>query len=248
VIRKALFLPVATASTLFFSLVAVVGGLVRAPKGLFDWIHRNWARSVLGAAGVRIEAKGLEHVHEGRAYVFVSNHQSFFDVWTMMATLPASIRFVAKQELARIPIFAAACRAAGHVFIDRRDAVAAGEAIRVAGQQMEKEGLSLFFFPEGTRSADGKLRRFKKGSFALAIETQLELVAVAIDGGAKVQPKGARLPNAGTVRLRCAPAISMRGMTGEQRDLLTRDTRETVAGMLEELKALPADAGPGNRA
>jgi 1-acyl-sn-glycerol-3-phosphate acyltransferase len=181
VIRKALFLPVATASTLFFSLVAVVGGLVRAPKGLFDWIHRNWARSVLGAAGVRIEAKGLEHVHEGRAYVFVSNHQSFFDVWTMMATLPASIRFVAKQELARIPIFAAACRAAGHVFIDRRDAVAAGEAIRVAGQQMEKEGLSLFFFPEGTRSADGKLRRFKKGSFALAIETQLELVGRATE-------------------------------------------------------------------
>jgi len=236
-IRKTLFLPIGVASTLFFSLVAVAGGWVRAPKGLYDWVHRNWARSLLGAAGVRVQAKGLEHLRADRAYVFVSNHQSFFDIWTMMATLPASVRFVAKQELARVPIFASACRSAGHVFIDRRDAAGASQAIRVAARRMEAEGLSLVFFPEGTRSPDGELRRFKKGSFALAIETQLELVPVAVEGGGRVQPRGSWLPNAGTVQVRCASPISMRGMTGEQRDVLTQDTRETVAAMLEELRA-----------
>jgi 1-acyl-sn-glycerol-3-phosphate acyltransferase len=110
VIRTAWFVVVTFLSTLFFSLTAVVGGLVRAGRGWYDWVHRNWARSLLWAAGVRVEAQGVEHVRPGEAHLFVSNHQSLFDVWAMMAVLPVSLRFVTKKELGRIPIFGAACR------------------------------------------------------------------------------------------------------------------------------------------
>lgn len=239
-IRKILFVPTVVLSTLFFSLVAVVGGLLRAPKKLHDWVHRNWSRSLLRVAGVRVRAEGLEPLRPDEPYVFVSNHQSFFDIWALMATLPASIRFVAKRELAKIPVFASACRAAGHVLIDRRDAAAAGRAIRAAAGRMESEGLSLVLFPEGTRSPSGRLRRFKKGSFALAIETQATLVPVAVEGGGRVLPKGARLPTSGALCIRCAPPVSLAGMDAGDRDRLVETTRARIASMLEELR--PRDA------
>ena len=247
-IRTGLFYVVTFTSTLFFSLTAVVGGLIRAPRGWYDWIHRNWSRSLLWAAGVEVEAEGLEHVRSDKGLIIVSNHQSMFDIWTMMAALPVSLRFVAKGELGRIPIFGAACRSAGHVFIDRSDPIRASAAIRAAGERMAREGLSLVFFPEGTRSPDGGLRRFKKGSFALAIETQADLVPLAIDGGARVLPKGARRVRPGIIRLECAPAVPLRGLTTDDRDDLTRRTRETVESMLEGLQGRGEPALPPGEA
>lgn len=235
-IRTAWFAMVTFVSTLFFSLLGVVGGLVRAGRGWYDWIHRHWSRSLLRAAGVRVEAEGLEHVRPDGAHVVVSNHQSLFDVWALMAALPASLRFVTKQELGRIPIFGAACRSAGHVFIDRGNAARASQAIRAAGERMRREGLSLVLFPEGTRSPNGELKRFKKGAFTLAIETQADLVPVAIDGGGRILSRGSRRVRPGTIRLRCAPPIPLRGMTAADRDPLVDGTRDTVEGLLRELR------------
>jgi len=236
VIRTGFFYVATSVSTLFFSVTAVVGGLTRAGRGWYDWVHRNWARSVLWAAGVEVRVEGLQHVRPYEGQLFMSNHQSMFDIWTMMATLPASLRFVTKAELGRVPIFGAACRSAGHVFIDRRDPVGASQAIRAAGERMTEEGLSLVLFPEGTRSPDGGLRRFKRGSFSLAIETQEDLIPVAIDGGARVLPKGARKVRPGVIRLECGPSIRLRGLTIADRDDLTRRTRQAVESMLEGLQ------------
>lgn len=235
-IRNAWFGVVTFLATLFFSLMGVAGGIVRAGRGWYDWIHRGWSRSILGAAGVRVEAEGLEHLRPGEAHLFISNHQSMFDVWALMAVLPVSLRFVTKQELGRIPIFGAACRSAGHVFIDRSNAARASEAIRAAGKRMQSEGLSLVLFPEGTRSRDGGLGRFKKGAFALAIETQADLVPVAIDGGGRVLPRGARRVRPGVIRLRCATPVPLRGMTAADRDSLAEGTRDTVERMLNRLR------------
>jgi 1-acyl-sn-glycerol-3-phosphate acyltransferase len=248
VIRTAWFVVVTFLSTLFFSLTAVVGGLVRAGRGWYDWVHRNWARSLLWAAGVRVEAQGVEHVRPGEAHLFVSNHQSLFDVWAMMAVLPVSLRFVTKKELGRIPIFGAACRSAGHVFIDRANPTVASEAIRAAGKRMERDGLSLVLFPEGTRSPDGRLKRFKKGAFALAIETQADLVPIGIDGGGALLPRGARRVRPGVIRLRCAARVPLRGMTAADRDALVERTRDTVGQLLERLRGEPGGHDPRSTA
>jgi len=236
VIRVLWFRLVVVLSTAFFSLLAVLGGLVRAPRGHYDWIHRNWGRRVLAAAGVTVAIEGLEHAPPGKAQILVANHQSMLDIWALMATVPASLRFVAKEELARIPIFAAACRAAGHVFIDRGNAVKAAGAIRAAGDRMRREGLTLVLFPEGTRSRDGSLGRFRRGAFALAIETGADLVPVAIEGGGRVLERGAKRVRPGTIRIRLAPPVPLAGLGAEDRDALVEDTRGTVAAMLEDLR------------
>lgn len=235
-IRTLWFRLVVVVSTAFFSLLGVLGGLVRAPHGLYDWIHRNWAGSILAAAGARIVVDGLEHSTPGRAQILVANHQSMLDIWALMAAVPASLRFVAKEELSRIPIFAAACRAAGHVFIDRTQAGKAAGAIRAAGERMRREGLTLVLFPEGTRSSDGALGRFRRGSFALAIETRADLIPVAIEGGGRILGRGAKQVRPGTIRIRLAPPVPLEGVAPEDRDALVDQTRETVAGMLADLR------------
>ncbi len=242
---------VAFPSTIFFSLVAIVAGLLRAPKSTFDWVHRNWSRSVLRAAGVEVRVTGLEHVVPDGAQIFVSNHQSMFDIWALFATLPVSLRFVAKKEMSRIPILSRAMRAAGHVFIDRQDRVQAAEAMRRAGKRMLREGLSLGLFPEGTRARDGRLKPFKKGTFVLAIETQTTLVPVVVDGGREIivdggggRPKFRLRPR--PIEIRCAEPIPLSGLTTADRDELLARTRAEIVRLLEEVRRSPP--GPAGSA
>ena len=230
--RTALFYPVLVVSTFVFSTLAVLGGAVGAGAGLFDWIHRSWGRVLLRAAGVRLEVEGLEHVARDSGQIIVANHQSYFDIWALFAALPVSLRFVAKRELSRIPILASAMRRAGHVFIDRDRASSAGEAIRAAGERVRDEALTLVLFPEGTRSRDGELGRFLRGSFALAIEMQVPLVPTAISGGRGVFPPGSRRVRSGTMTIRLAPPISLEGMDTAGRGTLMEETRGTIAALL----------------
>ena len=238
-IRSLVFGIVVFISTMFFSLVGIAAGLLRAPKGAYDWVHRNWSRTVLRTAGVEVRVSGLENVEPGGAQIFVCNHQSMFDIWALFATLPVSLRFIAKKELSRIPIFAHAMRYAGHVFIDRGDRAQAAGAMRRAGERMQAEGLSLGLFPEGTRSRDGVLGPFKKGTFALAIETQTTLVPIALDGGAEITADTLRI-RPRPVLISCGDPIPLRGMTAADRDELTARARSRIGEMLESARSAPS--------
>lgn len=235
-IRTCVFYAVAVPSTILFCLLSVVGGLLGAKHVFFDWVHRNWARGLLWVAGIRIDVEGLEHLKNGRPQIIMVNHQSFLDIWALMSVLPASLRFVAKSELAKVPLLAVAMRAAGHVFIDRERASSTVDTIRSAGVRMHEEGLSLVLFPEGTRSYDGELGRFLRGSFALAIETGAHLVPVAVDGGHVVCPRGSWRISAGTLSIRLAPAISLSECSSSDRDRLSVDTRATIKSMLDRVR------------
>jgi 1-acyl-sn-glycerol-3-phosphate acyltransferase len=235
VIRTAWFWIVTVPATAFFSTVSIAGGLIRAPASLHDWVHRNWGRTELWAAGVRTRVRGLENVSHTSPQIFVANHQSIFDIFAILAYVPASVRFVAKKELGRIPIFALAMRAAGHVFIDRNDRRGASEAMRVAGERMKRDRLSLGLFPEGTRSPTGSLREFKRGTFALAIGTQVSIVPLAVDGGYRVSTRG-RI-RAGWMDVSLGAPMPTEGKTAEDRDEVLAAVRGEIAGMLEAGRA-----------
>lgn len=242
-LRFAAFLLVGAPVTGLFSILALAGAPLRAGKGYFDWIHRTWSRILLRLAGVRVKADGLEHLRAGGPQVLVCNHQSLFDILALFVALPLSLRFVAKMELSRIPLFSRAMRRAGHVFIDRGDRSQAIRAMERAGERMREEGLSLGLFPEGTRSREGRLRRFKKGAFVLAIDTQTDLVPVAVQGGAAILPKGRRRLEARPIRIRCGPPIPLEGMDHGDRDEVMHRARDTIAAMLHQLRAEAAAAG-----
>ena len=233
-IRTALFYAALIPSTGFFSILAVLLGRSRWGRAVIDWIDRNWARSLLAAAGVRVRVRGLEHLDRGGPQILVANHQSYFDVWALMAVVPASLRFVAKGEIARIPLLGKAMEAAGHIFIDRDQARSARDTLRRAGRRMREGGLSLVLFPEGTRSADGELGRFLRGSFWLAIETGAPLVPVAIDGGYRVYPRGSKRVTPGRITVCLGAPISPAEAGVARPGTLMRDVRTAIEVMLRE--------------
>jgi 1-acyl-sn-glycerol-3-phosphate acyltransferase len=215
---------------------AVVGPVVIALSGnpeRSDRLIRLWCEAVVHAAGIRGEVLGLENLPE-RTCVFVSNHQSNFDAPFIFARIPRHIRFVAKRELFRIPIFGAAVKAMGNIRVERTGVESDRKAIESAVEQVRTVS-SILFFAEGTRSVDGRLRAFKKGAAILAIDAQVPVVPVALAGAHDVTPKGGLWVRSGRpVVLSLGRPISTEGMTRADRDMLTEKAHEAVAGLLEQ--------------
>jgi 1-acyl-sn-glycerol-3-phosphate acyltransferase len=239
-LRTAWFWIVTIPATAFFSTVSIVGGLLRGPAGLHDWVHRNWGRTELWAAGVSVDVGGIGNVSRTTPQIFVSNHQSIFDIFAILAHVPASVRFVAKRELGHIPLLASAMRAAGHVFINRQDRRSASRAMRAAGQRMTSDVLSLGLFPEGTRSRTGELKEFKRGTFVLAIETQVPILPMAVDGGYRISRQG-RI-RSGSMRLSIGEPLPTEGCTVRDRDEVLYRVREQIESMLEAGRFGPASS------
>ena len=198
-----------------------------------DELPRRWARALLKAAGTRVELENLERIDPDRPQILVANHASYFDVLAMLAYVPGKLRFVAKKELADVPVFGPAWRACGHVSIDRQNAESAHRSLDLIRRRIEEERPTVVLFPEGTRSASGELRPFKKGAFVLAIQTGAEVVPAARFGTREIMRKGSWMIRTGrTIRLRFGEPLSVRGLGMEDRDALTRRAHDAVAALL----------------
>jgi 1-acyl-sn-glycerol-3-phosphate acyltransferase len=184
------------------TLYTIVLGAASIVSSLFDrrgyFAHRcarAWSWLILRTTGVRVHVEGLERIAPGTTYVFVSNHQSIYDTPVVFSSLPYQLRIIAKESLAKFPVLGWHLRRGGHLFVDRRHPDRGGILRR--WRALVSEGLSLIIYAEGTRSPDGRVARFKAGSFLLAIQAGLPIVPVAIIGTRQVMPKG---------RLRTEPA------------------------------------------
>ena len=198
-----------------------------------DPLIRAWCNAVLGAAGVREEVHGLENLPAGTC-VFVCNHQSNFDAPFIFARLPKHIRFVAKKELYRIPIFGAAVKAMGNIRVERTGTESDHRRIAAAVEQVRTR-TSILFFAEGTRSTDGRLRPFKKGAAILAIDAQVPLVPLAVAGAHEITPKGGLWVHSGRpLLLYVGKPISTAGLTRSDRDSLTLRAHDAVSDLLAQ--------------
>ena len=160
---------------------------------------RQWSRLILRTTGVRVTIEGLDRVTPGTTYIFVSNHQSIYDIPVIFASLPYQVRIIAKASLSRFPVLGWHLRRGGHLFVDRGHPDRAG--ILGRWRALVSENLSLIIFAEGTRSWDGRVARFKAGSFLLAIEARLPIVPLAVVGTRRVMPKGRFRTEPADVRL-----------------------------------------------
>lgn len=228
------------AATLVYGTLATVSPLFRVRGERYFHIAQQWARWIMWASGCPLHTEGLEHVARDRPQVIASNHASWFDVVAIAAVLPKRFRFVAKKELARVPLFGSAWKAAGHIAIDRRNTQAAVAALREAGRLMREDNSVVVIFPEGTRSATGELLPFKKGGFMLALVTGVEVVPTAVVGSREALPKGRwRVRRAG-ITVRFAPPVQSAGYDETNRDELIARVRSEVAAMLDRPALPPA--------
>ena len=189
-------IPAISVYTIVLGVTSIVSSLFDRRGHVAHLCARTWSWLILKTTGVRVEVEGLERVVPGATHVFVSNHQSIYDIPVIFASLPYQLRIIAKASLARFPVLGWHLRRGGHLFVDRQHPDRA--SILGRWRALVSEGLSLLIFAEGTRSRDGRVARFKAGSFLLAIEAGLPIVPLAVIGTGQVMPKG---------RLRTEPAV-----------------------------------------
>ena len=214
-------------------ILAAMLGVRDRPGGIFDRLPRLWAGMLLRAAGVRVVLHHPERMANGRPQVYIVNHVSWFDVFTLAATL-SHYKFVAKTELSRIPIFGAAVRAAGFIFIDRNNRKAAFAGYEVAAERI-RGGASVVVHPEGTRGASYALRPFKKGPFVLAVAAGVPIVPTLVYGTREIQRRGSMQVRSGEVHVHFLEPVPTGGLTYEDRDRLSRVTWERMATELEQV-------------
>ena len=230
------------ATTLVHGTAAILAALFRVERrsgGVYDWSTTDWSRGILWAAGTPVQTTGLERVPRDGPVVYASNHTSMFDIWALSAGMPGSIRFVAKQELARIPLLGPAMVSAGHVTIDRTNRTRAMDAYAEAARRIHERGASTVVFPEGTRSRTGELLPFKNAPFGLAIAAQVPLVPVYVHDTFRILPKGAWRLRPTPIRITVGEPIPTTGLTLQDRESLRQRAHDQIAAMRARV-----DAGP----
>lgn len=193
------------AASLPFPLVAVTvltTGLFGTRIGILSICGRTWARLILLAAGLRLNITGLDHLEAGKSYFFVGNHQSALDIPILLVATRGRVRFLAKESLFNIPLFGRAIRSCGHVPIRRSSARSVLVTLDETLGKFKPESISLAAFPEGTRSVDGRLLPFRRGTMKIGQRTGLAFVPFTIDGSIAVHKRGIRRVRPGQVRLR----------------------------------------------
>ena len=231
------------------SVYTIVLGAASIASSVFDrrghFAHRcarAWSWLILKTTGVRVAVEGLERLMPGTTYVFVSNHQSIYDTPVIFASLPYQLRIIAKESLARFP-GARLAPEARPAPVRRSPPARIAPGSCSAGARSSPTGLSLIIYAEGTRSPDGRVARFKAGSFLLAIEAGLPIVPLAVIGTRRVMPKG---------RLRTEPADVMLVVHEPDRcrrpsSGRPRSDAKALAGRVHDIVAASVDGSPDDR-
>jgi 1-acyl-sn-glycerol-3-phosphate acyltransferase len=233
--RALIVYPTMVLMTLVLGVPIVVLSLLGVridPDSTLGNAPRIWARAALRAAGVRVVTHDDRFIGPaGEPRVYVSNHVSWFEIFALATVLP-HYRFVAKKELAAIPVFGRAVKEVAGIFIDRGNRKAAFQSYAEAADQM-KAGVSVAVFPEGTRGRSYELRPFKKGPFVLAIAAQAPVVPVVSWGTREIQGKGDVAIHSGVCDLTFLEPIATTGMTYDDRDRLMSTVWHRMAAELE---------------
>lgn len=190
------------------------------------FINKIWANLTIFLF-FKAEIEGLENLPgPDDGAVYVSNHQSFLDIYTLFL-LGRPFKFISKTSIFLIPIIGWAMYLTGHVPLRRMDTKSQMECLRHC-QKLIKQGVPVFFFPEGTRSRDGKMAKFKRGAFTIAAKAQVPVVPISLIGTGKLMPNGME----GTLRPGAVKVIIHPPLHGNDPDELSDQSRDVISRSL----------------
>ena len=226
------FAPMVVVITLVLAGVTVVLRPLLGARVVSRLTAVPWARLISWLTPMTVAVEGRGNVDPRQSYVITCNHQSHYDILVLYGWLGVDFKWVMKQELRRIPGLGAACASLGHIFIDRSDHQAALRSLENAKERIV-DGTSVMFFPEGTRSPDGRLLRFKRGAFRMALDLGLPVLPLTINDTRRVLPARSIDLVPGAARLQIHPPIPTDGLSVEDLPRLMAETRTVIESSLD---------------
>jgi 1-acyl-sn-glycerol-3-phosphate acyltransferase len=221
------FIPLVSIYTIVCGSVSFVLALVFRSGDPAHYVARFWAWLILKTCGIKVLIDGLEHIDRSQTYVLASNHQSLFDIPILFAYLPISFRILFKKSLLQIPFLGWHLWVSGHIPVERENPVRARQSLERAVEHIRKKG-SVAVFPEGTRSRDGSVGRFKQGSFLLAIRAGVPVVPVTISESWRVMERGKVTVHPRTVRVYVDRPMPIDGFDERRAVALSQGVRDVV--------------------
>jgi 1-acyl-sn-glycerol-3-phosphate acyltransferase len=224
-------IPAISVYTVVFGALSLISAIGDHNGRFAHRCARCWAWLILATTGVRVTATGRERLDPRATHVFVSNHQSIYDIPIVFASLPFQLRIISKASLGRVPFLGWHLRWTGHLLVDR---ARPGPATLKRVAELMQRGHSLIVFPEGTRSVDGRVGRLKRGVFLLAIEAGLPIVPVAVLRSRHVMLKGRLMTCPGDVGLVVHPPIATSGRSRDEAGTLAETVRNIIESTVRE--------------
>jgi 1-acyl-sn-glycerol-3-phosphate acyltransferase len=218
--------------TLILGPPLILYTLVTRSAEVMYWVGVKGLVFITRVAGMRVNVEGRENIPEG-VCLFVANHTSNADAPAIVGAIPRRLAIFGRKSLFDIPIVGLAFRLAKFVPVDRGNREAALGSVKQAVEYI-KTGSSFLVYPEGTRSPDGRMQRFKKGSFVMAIEAGVPIVPVACAGAHRIMKKNSLIIHPGRVTVRFGKPVDVSGYTVEQRNALAEKVHDAVAAELPD--------------
>ena len=204
------------------------GRLFRRLGWAISRVNPNWVVAV----------SGNTRLNDRQPYVMVCNHLSHADI-PVISNLPWEMKWVAKKELFDLPVVGWMMKLAGDISVDRR-AANRKEATFSQARFYLNNNCSVIFFPEGTRSKSSKLKTFTHGAFELAIQEQLPILPLVLDGTQNTLPKESwKFGYAKNIRLKVLDPIDTTGMKRNNISNLIKKTRKQILTQLSEWREAP---------
>ncbi len=228
-----IFFPFLIVTTLMCGFLAVfLLSLSFSPKLVSNLCGARWSRANSFMTPMCVSVTGRENIDPLCSYVIVSKHQSHYDVFVLYGWLGIDFKWVMKKELRNVPALGVACEKLGHIYIDRSDKKTALKSLHDA-EKIIRNGTSVIFFPEGTRSRTGQMGDFKKGAFFMALDLGIPILPITITGTGKVLPPGTINLFPGRVTMTIHKPIPVTGYSLENMGDLMGEVRSVIQGGLD---------------
>ena len=219
-------------NSVFFGILAVlISPFSQQFADRFNGV--NWARLNSILTPILVRVRGRENLRKGQSYVIIANHQSMYDIFVLYGWLGIPFKWVMKKEVMKMPGVGFGSEALGHIIIDRTSTKTAVETIEKAKEKI-RDGTSVVFFPEGSRSRTNEMLPFKKGAYRFAFDLDLPILPLSIRGTRKILPPGTLDIFPGKAEIIIHRPVDIRKYGIENLAALMKHTREVIESGLDQ--------------
>lgn len=225
-------IPIFIVLTILVATTAAIASILGDDKGLGYQVPKWWGRISCWLFLLKVKVEGREHIDKNQSYVFLANHQSYFDIFLIYGYLGHNFKWMMKEYLKKIPFVGYACVKLKHVYVG--DSISSIQKTVAQARETLQGGMSMVIFPEGTRTYTGQMGEFKRGAFMLANEIGLPIVPMTINGCYDVFSRTAKSVSHGSLTLTIHKPITAEERQGKPTKVFMKDVFDIINDGVEE--------------